>query len=131
MHALEFSPTRVEIQLSLPLPQNKAFLQVRTGVVPSANLSRETYMKAIVPIGGLFAITLWLSNAAYLYLSVSFIQVILSHKICTTFTWRQQNRMKSRLEGTKGRRIAVKTFLKIKLQCQCNKIRGCGCCCRC
>ena len=32
-------------------------------------------MKAIVPIGGLFAITLWLSNAAYLYLSVSFIQV--------------------------------------------------------
>lgn len=50
-------------------------LQVRTGVVPSANLSRETYMKAIVPIGALFAVTLWLSNAAYLYLSVSFIQV--------------------------------------------------------
>ena len=32
-------------------------------------------MKAIVPIGGLFALTLWMSNAAYLYLSVSFIQV--------------------------------------------------------
>ena len=43
--------------------------------MPSANLSRETYMKAIVPIGGLFALTLWMSNAAYLYLSVSFIQV--------------------------------------------------------
>jgi len=53
-----------------------AFILVRTGVVPSANLSRETYMKAIVPIGGLFAITLWLSNAAYLYLSVSFIQML-------------------------------------------------------
>ena len=52
-----------------------ANVQVRSGVVPSANLSRETYVKAIVPIGGLFAVTLWLSNAAYLYLSVSFIQV--------------------------------------------------------
>lgn len=56
-------------------------LQVRLGVVPSANLSRETYMKAIVPIGGLFAVTLWLSNAAYLYLSVSFIQVRLAHEL--------------------------------------------------
>jgi hypothetical protein len=42
-------------------------------------------MKAIVPIGGLFAITLWLSNAAYLYLSVSFIQA--------------SNRTKGRQEG--------------------------------
>ena len=59
-----------------------ATLQVRSGVVPSANLSRETYVKAIVPIGGLFAVTLWLSNAAYLYLSVSFIQVTLAgHRI--------------------------------------------------
>lgn len=33
-------------------------------------------MQAIVPIGALFAGTLWLSNAAYLYLSVSFIQML-------------------------------------------------------
>ena len=31
---------------------------------------------AIVPIGGAFAIVLWLGNAAYLYLSVSFIQML-------------------------------------------------------
>ncbi|KAK9805398.1 hypothetical protein WJX73_000561 [Symbiochloris irregularis] len=53
-----------------------AFALVRSGVVPSANMSRETYVKAIVPIGALFAGTLWLSNAAYLYLSVSFIQML-------------------------------------------------------
>jgi hypothetical protein len=29
-----------------------------------------------VPIGGLYAGTLWLSNAAYLFLSVSFIQML-------------------------------------------------------
>ena len=36
----------------------------------------ETYLRAIVPIGALFAGTLWLGNAAYLYLSVSFIQML-------------------------------------------------------
>ena len=69
----------------------------------SVNMSTETYFRAIVPIGALFAGlhlsfsrcfikdrqaaclcsascamlagTLWLGNAAYLYLSVSFIQV--------------------------------------------------------
>ncbi|KAK9834440.1 hypothetical protein WJX74_001775 [Apatococcus lobatus] len=53
-----------------------AFACVRLGYVPSVNMSRETYMKAIVPIGALFAGTLWLGNAAYLYLSVSFIQML-------------------------------------------------------
>jgi drug/metabolite transporter superfamily protein YnfA len=31
---------------------------------------------AIVPIAGAFAIVLWLGNAAYMYLSVSFIQML-------------------------------------------------------
>ena len=53
-----------------------AFACVRLGYVPSVNMSRETYMKAILPIGALFAGTLWLGNAAYLYLSVSFIQML-------------------------------------------------------
>ncbi len=39
-------------------------------------MSSQTYMKAVVPIGALFAGTLWLGNAAYLYLSVSFIQML-------------------------------------------------------
>lgn len=32
--------------------------------------------RCIVPIGVLFAVTLWMGNAAYLYLSVSFIQML-------------------------------------------------------
>jgi hypothetical protein len=36
----------------------------------------EYHCRTIVPIGGLYAGTLWLSNAAYLFLSVSFIQML-------------------------------------------------------
>ena len=36
--------------------------------------------RAVVPIGACYAGTLWLGNAAYLYLSVSFIQML---KVCT------------------------------------------------
>lgn len=39
-------------------------------------MDRETYIKAIVPIGACYAGTLWVGNAAYLYLSVSFIQML-------------------------------------------------------
>lgn len=49
---------------------------VRTGVVQGINMDRETYIKAIVPIGACYSITLWVGNAAYLYLSVSFIQML-------------------------------------------------------
>lgn len=44
--------------------------------VASADMSMETYFKAVVPIAACFAGTLWLGNAAYLYLSVSFIQML-------------------------------------------------------
>lgn len=44
-------------------------------------MSTETYMRAVVPIAALFAGTLWLGNAAYLYLSVSFIQML---KVCAS-----------------------------------------------
>lgn len=36
----------------------------------------ETYLRTIVPISALYAGTLWLGNAAYIYLSVSFIQML-------------------------------------------------------
>lgn len=32
--------------------------------------------RCVVPIGALFAVTLWLGNAAYLHLSVSFVQML-------------------------------------------------------
>jgi hypothetical protein len=53
-----------------------AILMVKLGYVESINMSSETYLKAVVPIGLLYAGTLWLGNAAYLYLSVSFIQML-------------------------------------------------------
>ena len=39
-------------------------------------MTRETYINAILPIGLLFSFSLVLSNYAYLHLSVSFIQMI-------------------------------------------------------
>lgn len=43
--------------------------------VPSLNMSMADYYRRVMPIGLLYAASLWLSNASYLYLSVSFIQV--------------------------------------------------------
>eukprot|EP00887_Chlorella_sp_A99_P000804 scaffold5.g804.t1 len=49
---------------------------VKGGYVEPVNMSAETYLKTIAPIGFLYSGTLWLGNAAYLYLSVSFIQML-------------------------------------------------------
>jgi len=53
-----------------------AFAIVRSGWVRSVDMSFETYVAAIVPIGGCYAVALWIGNAAYLHLSVSFIQML-------------------------------------------------------
>lgn len=53
-----------------------AFVIVKLGYVQPINMSAETYLKTIVPIGALYSGTLWLGNAAYLFLSVSFIQML-------------------------------------------------------
>jgi len=50
-----------------------------TNLLPSmkeVTITREIYLKNIVPIGGFFAASLIFSNKAYLYLSVSFIQML-------------------------------------------------------
>lgn len=44
-------------------------------LVKSHNLSSQEYFQRVMPIGVLYAASLWLSNSAYLYLSVSFIQM--------------------------------------------------------
>lgn len=44
-------------------------------VVKSVNMSSTEYRKRVMPIGALYAASLWLSNSAYLHLSVSFIQM--------------------------------------------------------
>jgi hypothetical protein len=40
------------------------------------NMSSEIYLKAIVPISACYAATLWAGNVAYMYLSISFIQML-------------------------------------------------------
>ncbi|CAN8284254.1 unnamed protein product [Cochlearia groenlandica] len=45
-------------------------------IVEPVSLSRDTYLRSIVPIGALYSLSLWLSNSAYIYLSVSFIQML-------------------------------------------------------
>ncbi|KAG9133452.1 hypothetical protein Leryth_013267 [Lithospermum erythrorhizon] len=44
--------------------------------VEPVSLSRHVYLTSVVPIGALYSLSLWLSNSAYIYLSVSFIQML-------------------------------------------------------
>ncbi|KAL1532640.1 putative sugar phosphate/phosphate translocator [Salvia divinorum] len=54
-----------------------AFAAVRVfRLVEPAALSRRVYISSVVPIGALYSLSLWLSNSAYIYLSVSFIQML-------------------------------------------------------
>ncbi|KAL3500877.1 hypothetical protein ACH5RR_039970 [Cinchona calisaya] len=45
-------------------------------LVEPVALSRQLYLTSVLPIGALYALSLWLSNSAYIYLSVSFIQML-------------------------------------------------------
>lgn len=52
-----------------------AYVLVKFGVA-EANMDSDTYYRGVIPIAALFAVTLWCGNAAYMYLSVAFIQMI-------------------------------------------------------
>ena len=45
-------------------------------IVDPVSMSRDTYLRSVVPIGALYSLSLWLSNSAYIYLSISFIQML-------------------------------------------------------
>ncbi|KAG6411226.1 hypothetical protein SASPL_129304 [Salvia splendens] len=54
-----------------------AFLLVRVfKAVDPVTMSWDLYLKSVVPIGLLYSLSLWLSNSAYIFLSVSFIQML-------------------------------------------------------
>ncbi|CAN8252268.1 unnamed protein product [Cochlearia groenlandica] len=54
-----------------------AFLLIKVfNFVEPVSMSRDTYLRSVVPIGALYSLSLWLSNSAYIYLSVSFIQML-------------------------------------------------------
>jgi hypothetical protein len=42
----------------------------------SPSMTPQFYTSSVVPIGALYAMSLWFSNSAYIYLSVSFIQML-------------------------------------------------------
>ncbi|KAL7586694.1 hypothetical protein Lser_V15G37844 [Lactuca serriola] len=45
-------------------------------VVEPVQMTRDVYLTSVVPIGLLYSLSLWLSNSAYIFLSVSFIQML-------------------------------------------------------
>ncbi|XP_071724975.1 probable sugar phosphate/phosphate translocator At5g25400 [Rutidosis leptorrhynchoides] len=55
-----------------------AFILIRVFrvVEPCTSMTRDLYIKSVVPIGALYSLSLWFSNSAYIYLSVSFIQML-------------------------------------------------------
>ncbi|MQK22670.1 hypothetical protein EI013_30350, partial [Escherichia coli] len=54
-----------------------AYLLVRVfKLVEPVSMSRDLYLRSVVPIGALYSLSLWFSNSAYIYLSVSFIQML-------------------------------------------------------
>ncbi|KAJ1689079.1 hypothetical protein LUZ63_013234 [Rhynchospora breviuscula] len=57
-----------------------AFVLVRAfrlvNLPSSPSMTPSLYFKSVVPIGALYSLSLWFSNSAYIYLSVSFIQML-------------------------------------------------------
>ncbi|XP_057753647.1 probable sugar phosphate/phosphate translocator At5g25400 [Arachis stenosperma] len=54
-----------------------AYVLVRVlKLVEPVSMSRDLYLRSVVPIGALYSLSLWFSNSAYIYLSVSFIQML-------------------------------------------------------
>uniref|UniRef100_A0A5B6YXF0 Sugar phosphate transporter domain-containing protein n=2 Tax=Davidia involucrata TaxID=16924 RepID=A0A5B6YXF0_DAVIN len=54
-----------------------AYLLVRVfKLVEPVSMSFDRYVKSVLPIGALYSFSLWFSNSAYIYLSVSFIQML-------------------------------------------------------
>ncbi|KAG2455118.1 hypothetical protein HYH02_000938 [Chlamydomonas schloesseri] len=62
-----------------------ALVIIKLGLVDTVHMDSATYFKNVVPIAALFSGTLWLGNAAYLYLSVAFIQMLKATMPVTVF----------------------------------------------
>jgi hypothetical protein len=63
-----------------------AFIGVRhLKLVEPVGMSSAVYVQRIVPIAFLFSVVLWFGNSAYMYLSVSFIQMVKALMPCVVF----------------------------------------------
>ncbi|XP_057865521.1 probable sugar phosphate/phosphate translocator At4g32390 [Cryptomeria japonica] len=45
-------------------------------IVKPVGMTKKIYVSSVIPISALYCLSLWLSNSAYIYLSVSFIQML-------------------------------------------------------
>jgi hypothetical protein len=60
---------------------------VRAGIAlffPYQFIWNFRYISSVIPIGAMFAMTLWLGNSAYLYISVAFAQMLKAISMCAT-----------------------------------------------
>eukprot|EP00958_Prasinococcus_capsulatus_P017043 scaffold1911_cov397-Prasinococcus_capsulatus_cf.AAC.24 len=63
------------------------FLAVKVfKVTKSLGMTAEQYARRVLPIGALYAASLWFSNSAYLYLTVAFIQMLKAMMPVTVYT---------------------------------------------
>lgn len=62
-----------------------AYVLIKLGITETAHMDSGMYIRNVLPIAALFAGTLWLGNAAYLYLSVAFIQMLKAMMPITVF----------------------------------------------
>ncbi|QDZ17904.1 triose-phosphate transporter [Chloropicon primus] len=53
-----------------------AFVALKLNLFECATMDRKEYLKGVVPIGALYAMALWFGNWAYMYLQVSYVQML-------------------------------------------------------
>ncbi|XP_021862814.1 probable sugar phosphate/phosphate translocator At2g25520 [Spinacia oleracea] len=71
-----FPITLTMIHMSFSSVLSIILVRVFKVVEPPLHMTKSLYISSVLPIGILFALSLWLSNSAYIYLSVSFIQML-------------------------------------------------------
>ncbi|KAM1315208.1 hypothetical protein ACFX13_019135 [Malus domestica] len=64
-------PIGAIILVRVSLCSSLAFL-----LVEPVTMSCDLYLSSVIPIGAILSLSLWLSNSAYIFLSVSFIQML-------------------------------------------------------
>ena len=62
-----------------------AFVGSRLQLFELTAMPRDVYLKGVVPVGACYAIALWFGNWAYLYLQVSFVQMLKAFMPVTVF----------------------------------------------
>ncbi|KAL5550043.1 hypothetical protein UlMin_000219 [Ulmus minor] len=76
-------------------------------LVKPVSMSREVYLKLVVPIGLFYSLSLWFSNSAYIYLSVSLIQMLKAFMPVTVYSIGKLEKMLNMISISIGVAIAA------------------------